>query len=167
MTCKITQSAFNIIVTFNIATLFVISIRNQRTTEKQIDNLYELYYKIYDEIQPDFYKKTPEEGLYDALLYFNIQHPDIVYSQAILETGNFKSKLCKEHNNLFGLYNSYKFEFYRYNHWVESVIAYKEKIQNKYKVKPPNEEYYKFLKNIGYATDPIYIEKLKRINESK
>ena len=46
-----------------------------------------------------FINKTPEEGLKEALEYHNIMYPNIVYSQAILETGNFNSDLCKNHNN--------------------------------------------------------------------
>lgn len=110
-----------------------------------------------------FINKTPEEGLKEALEYHNIMYPNIVYSQAILETGNFNSDLCKNHNNLFGLYNSSKGEYYKYNHWVESVEDYKNYIQNKYK----GGNYYNFLINIGYAEDPYYTVKLKQIINGK
>lgn len=109
---------------------------------------------------PVFMDRTAKEGLIDALKYYDIQHPDIVYAQAILETGHFKSEGCLKHNNLFGLYNSKAKRYCRFNHWTESVIAYKEWIQRRYK---PPEDYYEFLKRIHYARDPEYIKKLKKI----
>ena len=39
-------------------------------------------------------------------------------------------------------------------------VAYKDYIQKKYQ--PPN-DYYKFLEELPYATDPQYINKVKRI----
>lgn len=109
---------------------------------------------------PVFMDKSAKEGLRDALKYYGIHHPDIVYAQAILETGHFKSVGCLKHNNLFGLYNSKAKRYCRFNHWSESVIAYKEWIQRRYK---PPEDYYKFLSRIHYAEDPAYISKLKQI----
>lgn len=112
---------------------------------------------------PAFMTLTAEEGLIDALEYYNIQHSNIVYAQALLETGNFKSAGCLEYNNLFGLYNSRINEYYKFNHWSESVVFYKEQIQKRYK---PPEDYYTFLQRIGYAEDPKYIYKLKQIVNS-
>lgn len=111
-------------------------------------------------LRPSFYDKSASEGLREALEFYDIQHPDVVYAQAILETGYFKSAGCLRHNNLFGLYNSKAKRYCRFNHWTESVIAYKEWIQRRYK---PPEDYYKFLSRIHYAEDPAYISKLKQI----
>lgn len=110
--------------------------------------------------QPGFLLKSPEEGLIEALDYYGVEHPNIVYAQAILETGHFRSMVYRECNNLFGLYNSRTKSYYKFDHWSESVIAYLDFIQDRYK--PPN-DYYKFLSDIGYAEDPEYINKLKRI----
>jgi hypothetical protein len=38
----------------------------------------------------------------------------IVLAQALLETGYFKSRVCKEYNNLFGLYDSKNREYFRF-----------------------------------------------------
>lgn len=113
---------------------------------------------------PTFMSKTAKEGLTDALVFYGIRNPEIAYAQAVLETGHFKSVGCLKHNNLFGLYNSKTRRYYRFNHWVESVIAYKEWIQNKYN---PTQDYYTFLEDIGYAEDPEYTNKLKQIVNSK
>lgn len=107
-----------------------------------------------------FFDKSPEEGLREALDYYGVMHPNIVYAQAVLETGHFKSDLCLNNNNLFGLYDSRKKEYYTFSHWTESVEAYIDYIQ--YKYKPPN-DYYTFLEELPYAEDKEYINKLKNI----
>lgn len=109
---------------------------------------------------PSFYNKIAQDGILEALEYHNILYPEIVYAQAILETGHFKSVGCVEHNNLFGLYNSKTNQYHKFDHWEESVIAYKNWIQYRYK---PPEDYYDFLQRINYATDPTYISKVKQI----
>ena len=107
-----------------------------------------------------FLTETPDyELLKKALIYYEIEYPEIVFAQAILETGHFRSKLCKENNNLFGLYNSKKKEYFKFSHWAESVEAYKNYIQYKYFYG----DYYLFLDSIGYASDPQYINKVKNI----
>ena len=53
--------------------------------------------------QPKFFSQTPKEGLEEALSYYGLEHKDIVYAQAVLETGHFKSKVCLNYNNLFAL----------------------------------------------------------------
>lgn len=110
--------------------------------------------------KPTFYDKSPQDGLWEALLFYDIKHPEIVYAQALLETGYFRSKGCTRDNNLFGLYNSKRKRYHKFNHWTESVVKYKEWIQHRYK--PPN-DYYEFLRKIHYAEDPMYITKLKQI----
>ena len=107
--------------------------------------------------------KSPELDLYKCLKINNVQYPEVVYAQAVLETGYFTSKLCREYNNLFGLYNSKKQEFFKFDNWEESVLAYKNMIQYKY----IGGDYYKFLDSIGYAEDPNYINKLKYIINDK
>lgn len=116
---------------------------------------------IYSHI-PAFENKTPEEGIDEALQYYNIEHPTIVKAQAILETGNFTSNLCIKNNNLFGLYDSKNKRYYSYKHWWESVEAYKKLIQRKYN---NSKYYYMFLEDIKYAKDKDYISKLKEIAE--
>lgn len=108
-----------------------------------------------------FMHKSPKDGLWEALEYYNIHHKEIVYAQAILETGHFKSGGCRKGHNLFGLRGKH---YHRYKHWSESVKAYKEKIQSRYKL---GEDYYKFLKRIHYAEDPNYINLLKSIVKRK
>ena len=54
-------------------------------------------------------------NLYAALQRHGIKYPKIVLAQALLETGNFRSRLCREGNNLFGLRHSKG--YYTFDHW--------------------------------------------------
>lgn len=88
-----------------------------------------------------------------------IKFPKIVLAQAILETGWFKSSVCRNKHNLFGLTNPRTGEYYEFSHWTESVRAYYTKVQYRYK----GGNYLLWLKNIGYAEDPGYIRAVIRV----
>ena len=112
------------------------------------------------EIKPD--KCLPEltiPNLYEEILRNGIRHPKIVLAQAILETGWFRSSVCRNKNNLFGLTNPRTGKYYEFNHWTESVRAYYTKVQYKYK----GGNYLLWLKRIGYAEDPRYIHSVIRV----
>jgi len=82
-----------------------------------------------------------------------------VLAQAILETGNFTSHVCKNYHNLFGLYDSKNGDYYRFARWEDSVVGYQKFIQYRYK----GGNYLQFLKRIGYAEDPRYENKVAQI----
>ena len=99
-----------------------------------------------------------DQQVYQELLKYNIKHPEIVLAQAKLETGNYTSVLCRKHGNLFGL--RLRSGYAKVNTWQESVKAYRDWVQYKYK----GGDYYAFLKRIGYASNPdYYIIKVKEI----
>lgn len=128
-----------------------------------ISSIPEKYKEIYVKLeQPEFFlSDNPTDSLvYQACLYYNINNPEIVVAQSILETGYYRSEVCKKNNNLFGLYNSHKKEYFKFSHWAESVKAYKDMIQYRYK---DGEDYHEFLDRIGYAEDSLYNNKLKNI----
>ena len=114
--------------------------------------------------QPEFFlaDRPDVKSVMEACRYYGVQDYGIVVSQAILETGHFKSDNCVKNNNLFGLYNAKRKRYYRFGHWSESVVAYRDKIQYKRK---PGEGYYDFLLRIGYAKDKKYIHKVKDIKK--
>ena len=87
----------------------------------------------------------------------NVPHADIVLAQARLETGNFTSRRCRVHHNLFGIKHNGKYA--RYKTWQDSVKDYKERISSRYK----GGDYLLFLKRIGYAKDPAYQSKVRNI----
>ena len=111
---------------------------------------------VYDQ-EKVFLNGKPEDYLYEALIFYGIKHPDIVYSQAILETGHFKSRGCVLKNNLFGLMRGKK--LIKFDHWTESVKYYRDHIQNRYK----GGDYYDFLKHIHYAESKTYNAKVRQI----
>lgn len=83
----------------------------------------------------------------------NIKYPKIVLAQAILETGWFKSTVCRNKHNLFGLTNPRTGEYFEFNHWTESVRAYYSMVQYKY----TGGNYLLWLRKIGYAEDNGYV----------
>ena len=103
-------------------------------------------------------KELNIENLYAALKRHGIKYPKIVLAQAILETGAFRSRVCRENNNLFGLRHSKG--YYAFEHWEESVIAYRDKVQYKHR---DNENYYSFLRRIGYSTSKDYVRRVREI----
>lgn len=92
-------------------------------------------------------------NLYKEIIRNGILYPKIVLAQAILETGWFRSSVCRNKHNLFGLTNPRTGKYYEFNHWTESVWAYYTKVQYKYK----GGNYLLWLDEIGYAEDPRYI----------
>ena len=153
------QKVFNVLISLVVGALGAIQVHSCSKRDKPPEIKVVLHIDNKD-IQPDFFNKLPQEGLMEALEYYEVKHPQIVYAQAILETGHFKSNVCLNYNNLFGLYDSKNKDYYKFNHWAESIVAYKEWIQKKYQ--PPN-NYYVFLEEINYASDKEYISTLKSI----
>ena len=98
-------------------------------------------------------------NLYKEIIRNGILYPKIVLAQAILETGWFRSSVCRNKHNLFGLTNPRTGKYYEFNHWTESVRAYYTKVQYKYKVG----NYLLWLDEIGYAEDSDYVLVIIRI----
>ena len=109
------------------------------------------------------HKELSDSTLYLALEYYNIKYPRIVLAQAKLETGNYKSNHCIKKNNLFGLYNSRKKEYFSFEHWTDCIEGYKNMIEYKHR---DGEDYYEFLIRVKYASDPNYVSKVKRIENN-
>jgi uncharacterized FlgJ-related protein len=114
------------------------------------------------------------QTMYDSILNFNyqirVQHPLVVTAQAILETGNFTSKVFKENNNLYGMTlaksrptlaigvrNGYAV----YRTWQESAIDY-ALWQSSFARNLSEEDYYLILKRL-YAEDKEYVNKVKNV----
>lgn len=98
-------------------------------------------------------------NLYKEIIRNGILYPKIVLAQAILETGWFRSSVCMNKHNLFGLTNPRTGKYYEFNHWTESVRAYYTKVQYKYK----GGNYLLWLEDIGYAEDPNYYQVIVEI----
>lgn len=95
---------------------------------------------------------TPR-NVYQKLIEYKIQHPQIVFSQVMWETGHLKRI---KSNNLFGFRNvNYK----KFDSWEESIQYAKVWQDRKYN----GGDYYTFLKNVKYAEDPNYIINVKKM----
>jgi hypothetical protein len=118
------------------------------------------------------YDKFTPQKLKEHLIALNVQYPDIVYAQAVLETGGFTSHIFRSNNNLFGM----KVATTRpttnigeedghavFKHWRQSVIDYALYSACYIPILSRN-EYFDFLGK-RYAEDPNYISKLKEIIE--
>lgn len=101
-------------------------------------------------------------NLADVLTEVGLSNKLFVLAQALLETGHFRSRVCREYNNLFGLYDSKNRDYYRFARWEDSVVGYMRMIQYRYK----GGNYLHFLKRIGYAEDPRYISKVAKMAKS-
>jgi len=111
-----------------------------------------LFYGMVCSAQPSVEKVKAE------LLKQDVKFYNIVLAQSILETGWYKCSNCSQDgNNIFGFY--WKGKYKSWSTWQESVTYYKNWQSKWYK----GGDYYTFLKKKGYAQDPNYISKLKRI----
>ena len=100
------------------------------------------------ESRPD--KPLNLHNLFKVMKDCGVLFPKIVAAQYCLETGYGSSNVCRNYNNLFGLYNSSSHDYYRFRSWEESVAGYVSMIQRRYDPKK-DKDYYAFLKRIGYA----------------
>ena len=98
-------------------------------------------------------------NLYKEIIRNGILYPKIVLAQAILETGWFRSSVCRNKHNLFGLTNPRTGRYYEFNHWTESVRAYYTKVQCKYK----GGNYLLWLDEIGYSENSNYIKTIIKV----
>lgn len=115
---------------------------DKRTSQNTIESIYAS--DLPELTIPNLYREIRRNG---------IRYPKIVLAQAILETGWFRSPLCRDRHNLFGLTNPRTGKYYEFDHWTESVKAYYDKVQYRYK----GGNYLLWLKDIGYAEDPNYV----------
>jgi len=115
------------------------------------------------------------ENLIKEIERLNIKHADIVYAQAVLETGEFKSRVFKNNNNLFGMKLAYsrpttalgmELNHAYYSSWKESVLDY-ALWQSSFGRRLSRDEYLDLISKI-YAEDKSYINKIiKLANERK
>lgn len=113
---------------------------------------------------------TPER-LKSYILELNIKYPHIVYAQAQLESGGFKSHIFKENNNFFGMReaklrpttnkgteNNHAY----FETWKDCVVDYALYQASYLHDLKTEDEYFQYLGQ-NYAEDPNYVSKLKTI----
>lgn len=163
------DSLKNVIITNNLENDKKISIY-----KKDINNLQDSILDMVNKYKKDsvFYINLYQmnwENVCFFVDYFKIKHPEIVKSQILLETNYLKSEACQINKNLFGMKyvkgrlstHEYK-KFAHYNNYVESIMEYK--MWQDFYYKNNKEDYFVFLKRIGYApNDRYYNHKLRKI----
>ena len=114
------------------------------------------------------YSQTINE-VWNYAYKLGIKHHDIVMAQVILESNHLKSNIFKKNNNLIGMKlakqryttaigkDANGFAIYENWKWcLRDYLIY----QNKYYTND-NEDYYDFLKRMGYCEKDGYVDKLK------
>jgi uncharacterized FlgJ-related protein len=129
-------------------------------------------------ILPSDYNKKEEtevnyESLYQEIVRNHIEYPEIVWAQAILESGNFKSEVFNSNKNLFGM----KFPrrrtttsigsnrgYARYESWEESVKDYKLYQTHYFKDRKINRsQYFIHLNRVYCEIGSSYSDRVKKI----
>jgi uncharacterized FlgJ-related protein len=113
------------------------------------------------------------EKLKAYILELNIRFPHIVYAQALLESGEFKSHIFKENHNFFGMKqakqrpttnkgteNGHAY----FANWRDCVVDYAFYQAAYLNDLRTEKEYFDYLGQ-NYAEDPMYVSKLKKIIE--
>lgn len=101
-----------------------------------------------------------KEDVLKELKRQNVPHAKIVLAQARLESGNFKSDFYKRTYNMFAMKKNGKYA--RYKHWRDAIRDYKKRISSRYD-RTRHANYYAFLREMNYAEDPHYNDKLREI----
>lgn len=116
--------------------------------------------------------KITYQGLYNEILEQGLEFPDIVFAQAILESGHFKSKVFRENKNLFGMRQPLKREtiskgkahgYAIYEFWQESVEDYYLYQEYSFRNKKISRSQYLKRLDKSYASTQGYSEKLLSI----
>jgi len=115
--------------------------------------------------QPEIFQDEVLEYIYEL----RIDHPQIVFAQAIKESGNFTSTVFQENHNMFGMKVPERRittciginrGYAVYANWKASIIDY-ALYQEAYFRNLTEEEYLRKLQRI-YAEDSLYIKDLQR-----
>jgi len=117
------------------------------------------------------YNGFSESKLIEKIKGLNFKYPYIILAQAKLESGNFKSTIFLENNNMFGMKEAKlrsnlakgtnRGHAY-YESWQESVIDYALYYSTYLSDIRTEGEYFEYLRQ-NYAEDPTYVQRLKAL----
>lgn len=117
-------------------------------------------------------QKFSEDNLKSLLQKLHVKNIDIVIAQSKIETGNFKSKVFLENNNLFGMRQARQrittstgtnLNHATYDNWQDSVIDYAI-YQSTYLKSFNRNEYLDYLQ-ANYAENPNYVKLIKQMTK--
>lgn len=149
----------------NLLCLIAMTVTLNSTSKTQTEmNLRNVMVQYYD-------KPLNQETLASAIVETEISHTEIVYRQAMLESGYLRSNLCKRHHNIFGMKHprrrkttsngKTKSGYATFPSWIHSVVDYKYwQLDRKIDCLT---DYLSYLQKNRYSTNPKYTSKLKGI----
>ena len=140
---------------------------------KEVPSLKSKYEKVcIAEVQNNF----TEEKFINKIKQLNLNYPHIVYAQAMLESGNFTSKIFRENNNMFGmkqarvrinLAKSTQYNHAYFETWEDCLLDFAFHRATYFSKLKTEQDYYNYLGKY-YAEDPSYVGKLKSmVNKHK
>ena len=119
-------------------------------------------------------EKIGYETLYVEILNAKIKHPEIVWAQAVIESGHFNSKVFNSNHNLFGMKlprrrsttaTGSNLGYAVYDGWKKSVLDYKMYQKTVFKKKIlDKEDYLSYLdscyaQSVDYSTNLVNMAK--------
>jgi flagellum-specific peptidoglycan hydrolase FlgJ len=124
-------------------------------------------------VQDKTQESVSKKGLYEQIIKYGIKFPDIVFAQAMIESGELTSKLFKSSNNMFGMkfpsvrettaHGKTKSGYSRYEDWNFGVYDYflwqDHMLRNRNEM--TRSQYLSLLGRV-YAEDPNYVNKVKK-----
>lgn len=112
-------------------------------------------------------REISDSLVYSLMADFEVQHPDIVFAQMRLESGNFSSELAKTNDNYFGMKQPYtrittsngvQNGYANYRNWAFSLLDY-ALWQRRYAYDLTEEGYLAKISSV-YAEDTQYVNKI-------
>lgn len=164
---QINLSSISIKFILAIIVLTIIMSLTTKPDYKQLDDLNEREISIVLSKHNEF----TQNRLVNRIKELNFKFPHIVLAQAMLETGNFNSKMFNENNNLFGMKEAKvrlntaggtQYGHAYYDSWVESLYDYALYSATYLHKLKSEREYYEYLSKF-YAEDTSYVNRLKEI----
>ena len=117
------------------------------------------------------YNEFSEVKLIEKIKELNFRFPHIILAQAKLESGNFKSTIFLENNNMFGmkeaklranLAKGTNRNHAYYETWQDCILDYALYYSTYLSDIRTEGEYFEYLRQ-NYAEDPTYVQRLKEI----
>lgn len=163
-----TKASYILTVTFIMITLIIMTIIISKMF-KEARDLPNSQVETVEIIDTSRFK----DSILNFIFELRLEHPYIVYSQAIIESGNFTSNIWRENNNMFGMKMPERRATLAiginkghsvYNSWKDCLIDY-ALFQSSYLRNLTEEEY--FVKIGGfYAEDSSYERKIRGLKNS-
>ena len=113
-----------------------------------------------------------KENLWRTIVDQGIKFPDLVFAQALLESGDLRSSLCVKSNNLFGMKMPTKREtvakpgkkdYAKYDHWVQSVRDYKLLQEYLFRKREYTRSEYVEMLSRRYSETGDYVNRVRRV----